>query len=310
MRLGNTAIEVSPLGLGAWAWGDRSYWDYGRDFGLEDVKEAYQASVDAGINFFDTAEIYGSGKSERILGSLIQKDREQVVIATKFAPYPWRFSRRSLHNALDASLNRLGVDHVDLYQIHSPLSMMRFDTLMHALADVVVEGKTLSVGVSNYSADQMRRAYDALAKRGVTLASNQVEYSLLKRSPEINGVLDACKELNVTLIAYSPLAQGILTGKYHRGSSVSGMRKYRGRFRSGQLKKAAGVVGFLESIGGAHDKTPGQVALNWLMCKPGVIPIPGAKNRQQAVENAGALGWELSDVEVEALDNASVGWRG
>ncbi len=309
-KLGTTPLQVSPLGLGTWAWGDRRYWGYGKDFGLPDVKDAYRVSIDAGVNFFDTAEIYGSGESERILGSLIGSDRARMVIATKFAPYPWRFRARSLHEALDASLRRLGVAQVDLYQIHFPLSAIRFGPLMDALADAVAGGKAKSVGVSNYSASQMRRAHEALARRGVALASNQVEYSLLRRDPELNGVLEACRELNVSLIAYSPLAQGILTEKYHHGATVSGMRRYRGRFRGGWLKRAAGIVALLESIGRVRGKTPGQVALNWLIRKPGVIPIPGAKNRQQAAENAGAMGWELSDEEIGSLDNTSAGWRG
>lgn len=300
--LGNSPLKVSQLGVGAWAWGDKRYWGYGTDFGLSDVEEAFQASLDAGITLFDTAEIYGWGTSERILGDLARRSGKRVVIATKFAPLPWRFSPGSVRRALDGSLKRLGLDHIDLYQVHFPFSLIPSETLMDVLAEAVELGKLRFVGVSNYSAAKMRRAHEALARRRVPLVSNQVEYSLLRRTPEVNGVLAACRELNVTLIAYSPLAQGILTGKYRPGSSVSGLRRFRRNFRGRDLRAAMPVLRLLDDIAQAHGKTPAQVALNWLLRQEGVVPIPGAKNRQQATENAGAVGWEITAEEVEALN--------
>ena len=310
MTIGNSDLHVAPLGVGTWAWGDTRYWGYGQDHTRSDVDEAFRVSVEAGLTFFDTAEIYGGGASERILGELARQCETPVIIATKFMPWPYRLTARALSRALDASLQRLGVDHVDLYQIHWPFSLIRTETLMGALADAVEAGNVRYVGVSNYNATQMRRAHAALARRGVPLVSNQINYSLLNRSPEMNGVLDTCRELSVAIIAYSPLAQGILTGKYKPGSKAPGLRRFRRPFRRGSLEAVMPVVKLLREIGEAHGgKTPAQVALNWLVRQEGVIPIPGAKNARQAAENAGAIGWQITDDEAEALNQATLRWR-
>jgi aryl-alcohol dehydrogenase-like predicted oxidoreductase len=213
--------------------------------------------------------------------------------------------------ALDASLKRLGLAQVDLYQVHWPWgSPINIETLMNALADQVELGKIRAIGVSNYTERQMRRAHAALAKQGIALASNQVQYSLLHRKPEQNGVLAACRELNVRLIAYSPLAKGILTGKYHQGAQVSGSRKWTRPFRPSSLQASAPLIALLTQIGEAHGgKTSGQVSLNWLM-RQGALPIPGAKNASQAVSNAGALAWSLTDEEVEQITQAANKARG
>jgi aryl-alcohol dehydrogenase-like predicted oxidoreductase len=297
---------VAPLGVGTWQWGDR-YWRFGGEYGLPDVEEAYRVSREAGIDFFDTAEVYGRGKSERILGALIGRDQGRVVVATKFAPLPARWTARHVTQALDASLKRLGLPQVDLYQIHWPYSLMRIDLLMNALADQVEAEKVRAVGVSNYSVQQMRHAHTALARRGIPLASNQVHYSLLHRVPERNGVLMACRELDVRLIAYSPLEQGVLTGKYHHGaSSPRGFRGMVGAYRPSALRASLPLIERLEKIGAAHGgKTPSQVALNWLIQR-GALPIPGAKTAAQAIANAGSLGWDLADEEIAQLTTLTI----
>jgi len=181
---------------------------------------------------------------------------------------------------------------------------------MDALAEAVKAGKVRPVGVSNYGADQMQRAHDRLASHGVPLASNQVEYSLLQRAPETNGVLEASRDLGVTLIAYSPIAQGLLTGKYSPGDRPSGLVRRMGRaFGERNLRKIEPVVNLLREIGEAHNKQPVQVALNWLITQKNVLPIPGAKNERQARQNAGALGWEMAGDEAEKLELATLGWR-
>lgn len=319
IAIGKTDLRVAPLGVGTWQWGDR-YWRFGGAYGLPDVEAAYRVSRAAGINFFDTAEMYGRGTSERILGALVGRDgRDQaqgqnpvpavgtVVVATKFAPLPTRWTARHVAQALDASLKRLSLPQVDLYQIHWPYSLMSIDLLMNALADQVEAGKVRAVGVSNYSARQMRQAHAVLARRGLPLASNQVHYSLLHRAPERNGVLMASRELDVRLIAYSPLEQGILTGKYHHGTPPpGGFRGVRGAYRPSALRAALPLIERLETIGAANDgKTPSQVALNWLM-RRGVLPIPGAKTAAQAAANAGALGWDLTDEELAQLDRLQI----
>lgn len=308
ISLGSSTIQVAPLGVGTWAWGDRGYWGYGTSYGEQDIQEAFVASIHKGITLFDTAEIYGGGTSERLLGHLLHKTKAPAILATKFAPFPWRLSARSLRQSLDASLKRLGVETVDLYQIHHPYSLIPIEALMDALADAVADGKVRAVGVSNYSAEHMKRAQAALAKRGVPLASNQVSYSLLKRTPEINGVLHACRESGVSLIAYSPLAGGLLTGKYTTRKRPSGPRFFMSA--TTDMQHVEHVVDMLRQVGQEHGgKTPAQVAMNWLIAQGNVLPIPGAKHVRQAADNAGALGWTLTSAQIEAIDELTRRWR-
>ena len=305
-------LDIAPLGVGAWAWGSTRIWGYGKDYDRGDVGEAFRASMGEGVTLVDTAEIYGGGASEKIIGEILREGGFEgtPIIATKFAPLPYRFSARSLLDAVDKSLGRLGTETIDLYQIHFPNPILKIDSLMDALAETVKEGKVRRVGVSNYNVDRMRRAHERLASHGVQLSSNQVEYSLLNRAPETNGVLEACRDLGVTLIAYSPIAQGLLTGKYGPGGRPSGLMRRSGRaFGEKNLKKIEPIVDILREIGDAHDKQPAQVALNWLITRRNTFPIPGAKNEHQARQNAGALGWEMTADEAEKLELATLGWR-
>lgn len=308
VALGASGIQISALGIGTWAWGDSMVWQYGHSHGDADLEAAYQASLAHGIDFFDSAEAYGTGRSETLLGQFYRAAGWPAVIASKFMPYPWRLSKRNLARALAQSLKRLGLPRIDLYQLHWPFPPVPIPAWMDAMADAVQAGLVAAVGVSNYNVDQMRRAYDALAARGIPLASNQVQYNLLYRRPESNGLLGLCQGLGVTLIAYSPLRKGLLTGKYNPEKPPPGLRRLM--FRQDQLAQARPIVNLLREIGQDHGgKTPAQVALNWIICK-GAVPIPGAKNARQAVENAGALGWRLSAAEVAALDAVSEGRMG
>jgi aryl-alcohol dehydrogenase-like predicted oxidoreductase len=301
--LGQSGVIVPQMGIGAWAWGDRLVWGFGKEYAEAEVREAFDASLEAGINFFDTAEVYGQGRSEKLLGSFLAQTDQPVRIATKFMPFPWRLRKKDLHHALRRSLDRLGLERVGLYQIHFPMPVLPVERWAEALAEVVEAGLVEAVGVSNYSEAQMRRTYSVLARRGIPLASNQVDYSLLNRRVERSGLLKACRELNVTLIAYSPLAQGILTGKYTPENPPGGVRGRRNSRT--RLEQVQPLIGQLREIGQLNGgKTPSQVALNWCICK-GTLPIPGAKNAKQALENAGALGWQLTEAEVAALDRAS-----
>ncbi len=303
--LGATGVKISPLGIGTWAWGDRFFWGYGREeYTDEDLRAAFDAAIAAGVNLFDTAEVYGMGTSEKLLGRFARESGRDLVIATKFAPLPWRLSSGSLRKALRKSLDRLGMEQVDLYQIHFPLHVIPLAKLMEALAGVLDEGLVHAVGVSNYDLKQMGRAYNALAKRGAKLASNQVEYSLLHRQPEFNGVLQTCRDLRVTLIAYSPLNMGILTGKYTPENPPPGQRRFR--YGSDYLRRIQPLLELMQEIGQAHGgKTHAQVAINWTISK-GTVPIPGAKNVRHAEQNAAAMGWRLTEDEVAALDEASL----
>jgi aryl-alcohol dehydrogenase-like predicted oxidoreductase len=250
--------------------------------------------------------MYSNGASERRLGELAQG--KEVLLATKFPSNP--FARtEAMPRALDASLARLGRKWVDLYQHHFPSSRVSIPKLMELMADAVEAGKVKAIGVSNYSAEQMRTAHAALARRGIPLASNQVEYSLLHRQPEVNGILDACRELGVTLIAYQPLASGALTGKYITGARPTGLRRFMPYFRRNHLEAVRPVVSLLREIGERYGKSPAQVALRWLIENENVLPIPGAKNSRQAADNAGALSFSLTAAEIEALDRATLAWR-
>jgi len=279
---------------------------YGGASGPEEEQRAFEASLAVGVAFFDTAAMYSGGASERRVGELAEGKR--VVIATKFPP-GWRSKAEMLPDALDQSLVRLRRSTIDLYQHHFPSRRISIPSLMGLMADAVEAGKVRAIGVSNYSAEQLRIAHAVLAERGIPLASNQVEYSLLHRAPEVNGVLDACRELGITLIAYQPLAMGALTGKYRPGDRPKGIRRFDRSFRRGGLKEVQPVVALLREIGERHSKTPGQVALRWLIEQQSVLPIPGAKNGRQAASNAEALSFSLVAADIEALDRATTAWR-
>jgi aryl-alcohol dehydrogenase-like predicted oxidoreductase len=309
IALGRSEVRVPRLGLGVMIWGEATGLQrvmpakssYGGTQ-ADDEQAAFDASIASQVNFFDTAGMYSAGGSERRLGELAEG--KDVVIATKFPLTP--FARaEDLPVALEASVGNLRRNSIDLYQHHFPSPRVDIPTLMGLMADAFDAGKIKAVGVSNYSAAQMRTAHQALARRGIPLASNQVQYSLLHRQPETNGVLDTCRELGITLIAYQPLASGALTGKYLDGTRPFGIRRFREPFRGPTFHMLRPVVTLLRSIGDRYGKTPGQVALRWLMEQENVVPIPGARNADQARHNAGALSFTLTPVEIGYLSEAT-----
>jgi aryl-alcohol dehydrogenase-like predicted oxidoreductase len=295
--LGSSEVRVSPLGVGTNRWGAGGA-------ARPELEPVFRAALDAGVGFFDSAEIYGRGGSERSLGRFLPSAPVRPVVLSKFFPMPWRLSRKALLSALEASLERLGLPAVDVYLVHFPTPPVPVETWADALADAVGARLARAVGVSNYSAPQMRRAHAVLAARGVPLACNEVEYSLLRRDPERNGVLSACRELGVSLVAYRPLALGTLPGE---SAGKEGAQSQRGvrrvLFARGYEQRAGGLPGVLSRIGEARGRTPAQVALNWVMRK-GAIPVPGATSRAHLLENAGALGWSLTAEEVAELDGS------
>jgi aryl-alcohol dehydrogenase-like predicted oxidoreductase len=274
-------------------------WSYGQND--DSVQQAFSTSLDEGINFFDTAEVYGRGKSERLLGACLRRDQRPVLIASKFAPWPTRFSRRQFMSALDASLRRLGLPAIDLYYIHWPFTYVRIESLMDAMAEAVEAGKIRAVGVSNFTAVQMRRAADRLAHYHIPLAANEVHYSLGHRLPEVNGVLDACRELNVALVAYRPLEGGLFASSTDT-ASPSGAAPNR---RSTTAAHVA-IQQATEAIARERGTTVSQVTLNWLLRRdPRIIPIPGATRSHHVRENAATLNWQISDEEFAAIDRAT-----
>lgn len=295
-------LHAIEMGLGAWQWGDRTTWQYGNNYDENDIHKVFNVSLEEGIQLVDTAEVYGSGVSERMLGKFIKETEQPVLVATKYFPYPWRLRNTSMPKALKNSLERIEIESADLYQIHWPTPLMSVDHMMDGMIECVKQGLTRTVGVSNFSQSQMLTAYSALARQNIPLASNQVHYSLLNRKAEKNGLLARCKELGIRLIAYSPLEQGLLTGKYNSGKRPPGTRA---GMLAGLLPKIDPLIKLMTAIGQDHGgKSNSQVALNWTICK-GTLPIPGAKNVSQAQENARALGWKLTDEEVSKLDEVS-----
>jgi aryl-alcohol dehydrogenase-like predicted oxidoreductase len=309
--LAGSDVAIPPLGVGTWAWGDRKTWGmggYDPSFGEATIREAWEACLAAGVTFFDTAEVYGDGESERIIGRLLAADpsaRHRVVLASKYMPAPWKRPGSSLLDAARASTERMGVEAIDLYQVHGNVSLRSHATMADALAAAHATGVVKAVGVSNYSAKATRSIAAALAERGLRLATNQVEYSLLRTMPEANGLLAACRELGVVVLAYSPIGQGRLTGKYSASNPPPKSRT----FSAHPMAIVDPIVAELRRIGEAHGgRTPAQVALAWCIAK-GTVPIPGAKNRDQAEQNAGALGWRLADADVAALDAVALHGR-
>ncbi len=295
-------FQTIELGLGAWAWGDRVVWQYGRGYTDDDIRQCFLTSMQEGIRFIDTAEVYGSGRSERLIGQFSKDTEQSPIIAPKFFPMPWRLTVDSIRAALQGSLRRLGVDFVDLYQIHWPSPLLTPESMMEGMRRCVEAGMVKAVGVSNFGKSQMLRAYSTLARHNLPLASNQVHYSLLNRTIEKNGLLARCEELGIRLIANSPLEMGLLTGKYSLANPPPGSRSVR---YSSLLPKIGNVLKLLTEIGQDHGgKSNAQVALNWVICK-GALPIPGAKSADQALQNAGAVGWRLTDAEVAKLQEAS-----
>jgi len=295
-------LHAIEMGLGTSAWGDRVIWQYGLSYSDADLGLAFQTALKEGIALIDTAEVYGSGLSERLIGKFARGSALPVLVATKYFPWPWRLTSGSVLSALRGSLARLGMESVALYQIHRPTPFHRPERMMEAMLACLEAGLVRALGVSNFTEVEMLRAYSTLARHNLSLASNQVHFSLLARRAEKNGLLARCRELGIRLIAYSPLEMGLLGGKYGPENPLPGSRGVRYAFltnRIGPLLKLMTKMG--QDHGG---KSNAQVALNWVICK-GALPIPGAKNAAQAQQNAGALGWRLTPEEIAALDEAS-----
>jgi diketogulonate reductase-like aldo/keto reductase len=267
-ELGKTGEKIPALGLGTWGIGGFSYPDYSND---ELAIEIIRFAVEIGMNFIDTAEMYGAGHSEELIGEAIKGIREKVFIATKVLPTNFRYE--DVIKACERSLRRLKTSYIDLYQLHWPNPSIPIKETMRAMEKLVNEGKIRYIGISNFSVEETIEAMNALSK--YEIVSNQVEYSLLVRDIE-KDLLDFCRKNKITVIAYSPLARGeLLKGKYYE---------------------------FLSKIGKKYNKTAAQVALNWLIIKENVVAIPKAFSKAKIVENMGAYGWKLSNEDLKAID--------
>lgn len=310
-RLGRTEIEISPIGLGTWQFAEGKMFDrFVYECLPSDVTDGIvKTALDGGINWFDTAEAYGWGRSERCLARSLQAagaSDGDVVIATKW--FPSMRTAASIGKTIIARKQCLRPYSISLFQIHQPIALASVEAQMDAMADLVEFGLIRSVGISNFSAGWMRRANDALECRGLTLASNQVKISLMNRRIETNGVLQAAKELGVTLIAWSPLEMGVLTGKFHKDPSLLESRPVgRRQVMRRQIARSADLVGVLEQVAQANGVSASVVALSWLVNFYGdtVVAIPGATKVPQAEQNVAANDLKLSEAEMRRIDEAS-----
>ncbi len=308
----NQQIYLPPMGCGTWAWGNRLLWNYDPSMDSQ-LQEVFNICVSNGVTLFDTGDSYGTGKlkgrSEILLGKFEGEyqgvNKDNICLATKLAPYPWRLTRGAMVAAGKASAERFGRN-IDLVQMHwSTANYFPWQEwqLLDGLGDLYEKGLVKGVGLSNYGAKRLGQVYQKFSDREIPITTLQVQYSLLSTYPVTElGVKEVCDELGIKLIAYSPLALGLLTGKYsEKGNLPPGLR---GWVCKQILPGARSLLSCLEAIAQARNKTMAQVALNWCICK-GTIPIPGAKNPEQAKQNLGALGWYLNEGEVTELDKAA-----
>lgn len=312
-RLGQTDIEVTPIGLGVmqFAGGARLFGKAFPVLSQEEKNAIIQTVLEGGVNWFDTAELYGFGRSEEGLAAGLKaagKQNGEVVVGTKW--FPIFRTARSIPKTIHDRIRYLGGYSIDLYMVLRPWSFSSIETQMEALGDLVETGHIRTVGVSNFNASQMRRAHAALAKRGLPLAVNQMEYSLLDRRIESNGVLAAAKELGITITAYTPLGYGLLTGKYHKNPERLSQH-IRGIMLKRKFESSRPIVDALEEIATKYDATPAQVALNWVIHFQGetVVTIPGATKVHQVEQSAGAMKFKLSEDELARLDQLSKDFR-
>ena len=311
--LGRTGMMITPIGLGCWQFSKQKnmagkFWPT-----LENdlIEKVVSLSLEGGINWFDTAEVFGNGASETALSKALQaagKKPGEVYIATKWWPI-FRFAS-SITKTIHERIRNLAPYPIDLHQVHQSWGFSSEQSEMEAMAELLDRKLIKNIGVSNFSAKQMKNAWETLDKKGIPLASNQVRYSLLQRRIESNGVMDLAKKLGITIIAYSPLAQGLVTGKFHDNPELiknTGFRKYSSPFKPEGLRKSLPVVLLVKELALKYNVTPAQVALNWLIHFHGdaVVAIPGATKEIHAKENTGAMSFRLSDEDMVKLDKES-----
>ena len=292
-------MRVSAIGLGTWQFGSKD-WGYGDTYANETAIAITHRALELGVNLFDTAEIYGFGNSERILGRALAERRKDAFIATKV--FPVLPLAPIVQQRAVASAARLGIDAIDLYQVHWPNPVVPLRQTMSGMATLRRTGLVHHVGVSNFGLARWQEAERAL---GGPVLSNQVLYNLAQRKPE-KDLLPWAQSNDRLIIAYSPLAQGLLSGRYDAEHRPSGSARLNNAlFLPENLAKASGLINALRAVAASHDATPAQVALAWLLRKPNVVVIPGASSVAQLESNVAAAALELSDDQEAELTAAA-----
>ncbi len=290
--------QVSRVGLGTWQFGSRE-WGYGEGYATGAAFEIVARARELGVTLFDTAEVYGFGKSERILAQALGADRDRVVVASKVfpvAPFPTLVRRRE-----QASARRLQLRRIPLYQVHQPNPVVPDSVIMPGMRSLLQDARIGAVGVSNYSLHRWRKADDAL---GQPVVSNQVQFSLAHPDP-LEDLVPFAERENRIVIAYSPLAQGLLGGKYTVDNRPGGVRAANPLFGTENLRRVAPLLDTLRQVADAHDVKPAQVALAWLLSLPQVVVIPGASSVEQLELNVAAADLELDAPSKAALTEAA-----
>jgi aryl-alcohol dehydrogenase-like predicted oxidoreductase len=314
-NLGQTDILVSPIGLGLMDFsGDRKAFSIVFPGIPHEQKNAIvKTCIDGGINWFDTAEMYGFGASERALATALKANglnNGQVVVATKW--FPLMRTARNISRNIHTRLRNLDRCPIDLLMVHLPYSLSSPEAEMNAMANLVQAGQIRSVGVSNFNLQRMLRAQAALERRGLSLAVNQMEYSLLNRKVETSGVMQAAKDLGVTIVAYTPLAAGVLTGKYHDDPTLLKKATSYQRYSFPRLiEESRPLIEAMRELAEKYNVSVAQIALNWVINFQGqtVVAIPGAKKVAQAEQNAGAMHFKLNEEDLARLDELSRAFR-
>jgi aryl-alcohol dehydrogenase-like predicted oxidoreductase len=290
--------QVSRVGLGTWQFGSRE-WGYGSDYAEGPARDIVRRARELGVTLFDTAEVYGFGRSERILGEALGGERSSVVVASKVfpvAPLP-----AVVRSRYEGSARRLQLDRIPLYQVHQPNPVVPDSVTMTGMGALLREGRIGAVGVSNYSLERWQAADTAL---GRPVVSNQVQFSLAHPGPLADLVPFAERE-NRMVMAYSPLAQGLLGGRYSADHRPGGVRAMNPLFGTENLRRAEPLLALLREVAAAHDAKPAQVALAWLLGLPQVVVIPGASSVEQLEFNVAAADLELTAGEQADLTTAA-----
>ena len=295
VELGKTDIKISKVGIGTWQWGSKG-WGYGTEYTYEDLRDAFNFAIDNGLNFFDTAEFYGGGKSEEILGEFSASVRENVVIATKV--WPTHLSYKSVKNTFERSASRLKTDYIDLLYVHWPNPIIPMTSTAKAFYELYENGKIRAIGVSNFKLGKMKK-FDKLVNG--KLSANQVKYSLLKRGVE-KDLLPYCLKNDITLVAYSPLDQGAVSGKYNENNLPKDKwRRLNSVFTKTNMRKIKPLINLLTEIAEHHDVEPVNVALKYLILK-GAVPIVGVKNKKHVESLLKTFEFALKEREFKRIE--------